>query len=191
MGKPPSAQDHQSGSLRLFLTQCLSYVLIAATASTILNFLHTAKVSKARKTIKLPYPHMLATTSNRSPDIKDSAQKSTAPSPLNTNTNDFGGLTRDEYIFNCAQRAHLNYGENLPTLLVSLLISGVAYPKAAAAMAGIWCVARFVYMVGYTKPEWGRNGNGRLRGGAMLWWPMQYGLVLMGGWVGVKMVLKM
>lgn len=166
-----------------------SYVLIAATATTILNFLHVAKVSKARQAIKLPYPHMLATPHNRSPETKDAANATTATSTLDGSNSEFGGLTRAEYVFNCAQRAHMNYGENLPTLLASLLISGIMYPKTSAVMAAGWVVARYVYMIGYTKPEWGKNGRGRLWGPALGWWPMQYGLVLLGGWTGLGMVM--
>lgn len=164
---------------------------MAATACSILNFLHASKVMAARKGIKLPYPHMLVTKENRSTDIDDSANNETSLLPLSINTDDFAGLTRDEFIFNCAQRAHMNYGENVPTLLVFLLISGLQYLKVAAGMAGVWCIARFVYMVGYTKPEWGRDGSGRQKRGSIMLLPMQDGLVLMGGWVSAKMVMGM
>ena len=130
MGESTLSQHRQSYSG--ILPNRTSYVLIAATDATILNFVHMARVGKARPAIKLPYPHMLATKENRSSDIKDAANS--AIDPLKDDTNHFGGLTRDEYVFNCAQRAHMNYGENMPTLLVSLLISGMQCPKVAAGM---------------------------------------------------------
>jgi hypothetical protein len=45
---------------------------------------------------------------------------------------------------------------------------------------------RYVYMVGYTKPSWGKNGAGRLKGG--LFWLAQFGLIGLSIATGVQLV---
>jgi len=93
----------------------------------------------------------------------------------------------EAYVFNCAQRAHANYGENHPTALASLLIAGLRWPLASAALGFTWSLGRYLYMVGYCKPELGPTGRGRYRGS--MYYVGQYGLVLMVIWMGVEMIL--
>ncbi|KAH8174276.1 MAPEG family protein [Sarocladium implicatum] len=52
--------------------------------------------------------------------------------------------------FDNAFRAHANYIENLPQFLVALFISGLKFPVASAAASGVWLVARYMYLQGYT-----------------------------------------
>ena len=67
-----------------------------------------------------------------------------------------------------------------------MLVSGLKYPITTAALGAAWIVNRYIFMVGYSKPEWGANGNGRLRGA--LCWLAQLGLFGLSVKVGVDMV---
>lgn len=67
---------------------------------------------------------------------------------------------RAKYVFNCAQRAHGNFIEHQPQFLISLLIAGLRYPVASAAMGLAWCVARIMYAVGYVNGK-KEEGKGR------------------------------
>ncbi len=42
--------------------------------------------------------------------------------------------------FNCAQRAHANMLENLPTFLFGLIYSGLYHPKVASSLGALWIV---------------------------------------------------
>lgn len=57
-----------------------------------------------------------------------------------------------------AQRAHANFTENHSSFLGALLISGLRYPVAAAAIGAVWSVARLLYALGYTS-EAGPQGR--------------------------------
>jgi len=89
------------------------------------------------------------------------------------------------YLFNCAQRAHANYTENYPSLLVSLLLAGLQYPLVASALGAVWCVARVVYTLGYVK-EGQMEGKGRIPG--LVWVVPQWGLGALSALVGLRMV---
>jgi len=85
------------------------------------------------------------------------------------------------YLFNCAQRAHGNYLENVPLVLPAMLVGGLKYPLATSALSVVWMVGRIVYAVGYTAK--GRNdGKGRLPGS--FFWLAQLALYGLTGWVG-------
>jgi glutathione S-transferase len=77
--------------------------------------------------------------------------------------------------FNCAQRAHQNFNENLPIAIAAMLVTGLKYPIAAGALGGFWSVNRVIYGWGYTRGLEG--GNGRYYG--VLWMVAHYVLVLM------------
>ncbi|XP_065194137.1 glutathione S-transferase 3, mitochondrial-like [Sycon ciliatum] len=51
--------------------------------------------------------------------------------------------------FNCVQRAHQNYLENLTFFLVSGLVAGVVHPIPATACNVIYLIGRIVYALGY------------------------------------------
>jgi len=70
-----------------------------------------------------------------------------------------------KYRFNCAQRAHQNYLEHLPTLLVTAAIGGLAFPVASAAFAALWLAGRIVYAHGYINSTLDQKGVGRYKGG--------------------------
>ncbi|EPS39821.1 hypothetical protein H072_6408 [Dactylellina haptotyla CBS 200.50] len=137
------------------------YVLITALASTFVNQWHGLKVGQARTKAGVPYPNTYATH-----------EEST--------------LGNDKYAFNCAQRTHMNFIENLPQFYVSLLISGLMFPKFAAVAGANWLFGRVLYHIGYvnrTKP----NGKGRFLGAPFIY-SSQLGLWGTAGYVCYKMV---
>ena len=67
-----------------------------------------------------------------------------------------------------------------------MLVSGLKYPVTTAALGAAWIVNRYIFMVGYSKPAWGANGNGRLRGA--LCWLAQFALFGLSVKVGVDMI---
>ena len=69
----------------------------------------------------------------------------------------------NNYLFNCAQRAHGNFLENLALFMPALLVAGVRYPVASAVLGQVWNLGRVVYAVGYTQRD-GTDGKGRLYG---------------------------
>ncbi|KFA73545.1 hypothetical protein S40288_07686 [Stachybotrys chartarum IBT 40288] len=61
---------------------------------------------------------------------------------------------------NAPQRAHANFTENQTSFLGALLIAGLQWPVASAALGGCWALSRLVYAIGYA-----RSGpEGRVRG---------------------------
>lgn len=91
------------------------------------------------------------------------------------------------YLFNCAQRAHGNYLENLPSVIPAMLIGGLRFP-VATAIAGLgWSVSRVVYAVGYTDKT-KSDGSGRLPGS--FFWLFQLAMYVMTGIVGYDLISK-
>jgi glutathione S-transferase len=134
-----------------------SYVLLAAATYGILNTVHASNTTRFRKAASIPYPLAYAPSSRTDPAA---------------------------YKFNCAQRAHANYIENSPSFLVALVLAGLRYPVAAGALGVGWCVARWMYMQGYSTGAEG--GKGRYKG---IWFYLcHFGLVGLCGWSGVQMV---
>jgi hypothetical protein len=64
------------------------------------------------------------------------------------------------YEFNNAQRVHYNLVENLTSIITLQLCAGAYFPRAAAALAVPWLVARHVWGVNYVTagPEGRYNG---------------------------------
>lgn len=86
---------------------------------------HGFRVGGFRKPAKIVYPQAFA----------DSTDMANATS---------GEQKKAMYLFNCAQRAHANFNENHPSVMVSLLLSGVVYPQASAALGAVWSLGRIV-----------------------------------------------
>lgn len=89
--------------------------------------------------------------------------------------------------FNAAQRAHQNYGENITAAVASLLISGLTWPVATAALGGVWSVGRIAYAIGYTRTA-ETGGKGRYYGMAGLL--THYVLLVMAGISAWKFAAK-
>lgn len=126
-------------SLTLELPAEYGYTITVAATSLLLHMYHMTLTSRARKASGIPYPNAYATAEQADKDPKAMA-------------------------FNCAQRAHANYTENITPFLGSLFISSLVFPRAGAALGGIWVLGRFWYAVGYT----GSKGpKGRVQGFVM------------------------
>ncbi|ERS99206.1 glutathione S-transferase [Sporothrix schenckii 1099-18] len=102
------------------------YVFGAATTIFFVNAYHSILTGSYRKAAKIPYPNCYASA--------ELAQKDNAA-----------------FQFNCAQRAHANFSENLPTFLGALFISGLRFPILSASAGVAWAIARVLYARGYVK----------------------------------------
>ncbi|KUI58877.1 Microsomal glutathione S-transferase 3 [Cytospora mali] len=111
------------------------YVLLAAASSTFVNMWHSSRVSKFRYASGVAYPNAYASA--------EEAKEGTLA-----------------YRFNCAQRAHSNFTENLTPFLASLLIAGLRFPLVSAGLGFGWFVGRIMYTVGYV----GSGPKGRVAG---------------------------
>lgn len=134
------------------------YVLLAASTSFIVAQIHGINTGKYRAAAKVGYPAAYAPSSR---------------------------TDKDAFLFNCAQRAHANYIENLPSFLGALLLAGIKFPITAAIMGLGWSVSRYMYMVGYCNGTEG--GKGRYNG--IAFYLFQAGLFGLTIWNGVTMVL--
>jgi len=110
------------------------YVLAVATSAFFVNSYHAILTGGARRKSGLKYPISYAT--------EEQAAKDPAAAT-----------------FNCAQRAHSNFTENLTPLVGEMLIAGLQFPVISASIGGAWVFARIMYARGYVK-----NGpQGRMR----------------------------
>ncbi|EGS17315.1 glutathione S-transferase-like protein [Thermochaetoides thermophila DSM 1495] len=114
------------------------YVLLAATSTFFVNTLHAILTVTARKAAGQKYPIAYA-------------------------SNEVAEKDRKAYLFNCAQRAHANFTENLTPFLGALLIGGLKYPDAAAGLGATWSLCRAAYAIGYSK----KGPEGRVIGGTI------------------------
>ncbi|OCL05958.1 membrane-associated proteins in eicosanoid and glutathione metabolism [Glonium stellatum] len=146
------------------------YVVLTAVSTFVLASWHGIRVGGYRKAAKVPYPYEYASyeqIQTASPD-KQKAM----------------------YLFNCAQRAHQNYNENLTSALGALLIAGLGYPRAAAITGAVWAVNRVVYAIGYTKAEEkGAQSGGKGRYYGLLWNIAHVVLIGMAGKTGYDLVM--
>ncbi|KAF9296857.1 Microsomal glutathione S-transferase 3 [Linnemannia elongata] len=101
------------------------FVVAVAIASCLLVFFFGAKVTSYRKIAQVPLPFLYADANECKEDHK-------------------------KLIFNCYQRIHQNTLEGFTTYLVMLLLAGLEYPIASAALGGVWCVGRYLYYYGYS-----------------------------------------
>ncbi|KAL1967868.1 hypothetical protein VTN77DRAFT_2557 [Rasamsonia byssochlamydoides] len=113
-------------------------IAVALGAIPVLGFLHGSIVTSLRKEAKVPYPHSYASIEQ----CKENAKAEQ---------------------FNCAQRAHANYLENMPQTMLFTLVAGLKWPNAAAALGAGWVITRALFLYGYVysgKPQ----GKGRYLG---------------------------
>ncbi|KAF8993417.1 hypothetical protein BDQ17DRAFT_1401638 [Cyathus striatus] len=85
-------------------------------------------VSKYRKRAGIKYPQMYA-------EVADTK------------------ASKDALIFNCAQRAHQNTLENIPSIYVTTIIAGLRYPLYAALTCAAFTVSRIIYTRGYVSGD--------------------------------------
>ena len=124
-----------SNSLTAFRS---SYVLLAAASTSLLNHWLGMFVGEYRRAAKVPYPNAYASANE-------------------------AATSQEKHLFNCAQRAHANFLEAQPSVVTTLLISGLRYPVLSAALGASWVLFRIIYTIGYTRPGI-EGGRGRYRG---------------------------
>lgn len=77
------------------------------------------------------------------------------------------------YRFNCMQRAHGQFLENMPQTIGCMLVAGLEFPRLTVALGLGWVIMRLAYFTGYVYSS-KVAGNGRLYG--MPFWFMQGGI---------------
>ncbi|KAF9920261.1 hypothetical protein FBU30_009927 [Linnemannia zychae] len=100
-------------------------VIIIAVLSCMLVFFFGTKVTSYRQIAQVPLPFLYADANECKEDHK-------------------------KLIFNCYQRIHQNTLEGFSTYLTVLLLGGVQYPIAGAALGGVWILGRCFYYYGYS-----------------------------------------
>ncbi|KAK4147106.1 uncharacterized protein C8A04DRAFT_9259 [Dichotomopilus funicola] len=123
--------------MSIVLPNDYGYVLLAATSTFVVNIVHGFLTSSSRKAAGIKYPNSYASAEQAEKDPR-------------------------AFTFNCAQRAHNNFTENLTPFLGALLIAGLKYPTLAASLGGAWSVSRVLFAIGYTS----KGPSGRIVGSA-------------------------
>ncbi|EER24084.1 hypothetical protein D8B26_002263 [Coccidioides posadasii str. Silveira] len=95
------------------------------------------------------------------------------------------------YKFNCAQRAHANYLENMSQTMVSILVAGIKHPRLATLLGTTWVALRVLFLAGYVYSG-KEKGNGRIIG--VPFWFVQgalWGISFLGmGFPGYDLILR-
>ncbi len=94
--------------------------------------------------------------------------------------------TKEEYLFNCAQRAHAQFLEHYDIFLTTLLAAGLQYPVASSVMGVGWLISRVVYAVGYTRKDKDK-GQGRALG--LTYMLFELGMIALTGKVGWNVLM--
>ncbi|KAG7095490.1 hypothetical protein E1B28_006229 [Marasmius oreades] len=98
----------------------------ASLLSTVVLLVYQVGVAaRARKAAKVPYPQVYA----------DKAQEE---------------ASLEAKQFNCAQRAHQNTLEWLPSVYLTSVLTAIKYPKLAAVILAGWSVTRVIYTKAYS-----------------------------------------
>lgn len=63
------------------------------------------------------------------------------------------GSNAEAEAFNCVQRGHQNFLENLPIFLGLQLLLASIFPRTAAGLIVLWAVGRVVYFLGYAQGD--------------------------------------
>jgi len=148
-------------TVTISVPQEYGYVLTTLLLTGVLGFYQGNVVGLARRAAAIPYPNAYATHAE--------AQESLLA-----------------YRFNCAQRAHANYLENVTQTVVAAAIAGVQYPLITTGLMGAWLLGRLVYLKGYIAGSKEDKGKGRYKG---IWYMLaQFGLVGVAGWSVIQML---
>ncbi|KAK2072535.1 hypothetical protein P8C59_006883 [Phyllachora maydis] len=136
------------------------YVLLAVSSTYFVNFYHSLLTATARKGAGVQYPNAYASDELAAKDPK-------------------------AFKFNCAQRAHGQFLEQLTPTVAVLLISGLRFPLASAGMGLGWTLSRILYARGYIN-----NGPKGRELGAITSYLMSIGLALTSVYTGAMLVLE-
>ncbi|KAK3684936.1 hypothetical protein B0T22DRAFT_203344 [Podospora appendiculata] len=146
--------------MAITLPQEYGYVLLAVASTFFVNTFHAGLTSKYRKASGIKYPVAYASNEVAEKDPK-------------------------AFAFNCAQRAHANFTENLTPAIGATLIAGLRYPVAAAALGVAWSVSRVVYAIGYAASGPKGRSTGSLFGALV-----DFSLKLTATYAAVKFILE-
>lgn len=125
----------------------------------------SAQVGGLRRAAKVPYPISFVST--------DKAMKDPA-----------------YYAFNCGQRAQTNITENYGPFVISLLVSGLMFPKTAAVMGAANIISRIMYFSGYVRSPAGVGDGGRGRRVGLWGFVPHLGLQALALWTSGSMILN-
>ncbi len=92
---------------------------------------------------------------------------------------------RNWYLFNLAQRTHLNFVEQIGVVVPMLLAGGVYYPKLAACLGWTYFFGRLLYRLTYKS----KGARGR-RAGSYVFIPTILGLAALTFMTGYKMITQ-
>jgi glutathione S-transferase len=102
------------------------------------NIVFGVSVGQARKKYKVFYPAMYA------------YKGQVYPESLNDKKEDLKPISEeDAFKYNCIQRGHQNYLENLPTFFALLFVGAFTFPLYAGVCGLIWWFGKFFYFYGY------------------------------------------
>ncbi|KAG7093121.1 hypothetical protein E1B28_009406 [Marasmius oreades] len=113
-----------STAVQIQLPEGLPLVGVSLLSTVILLIYQTILAGRARKAAQIPFPQPLAEKAQEEASFE--AKK-----------------------FNCAQRAHANTLEWLPSVYLTTLLSAIKYPELAAGLLAGWTFTRVLYTRGY------------------------------------------
>ena len=138
------------------IPQTYGRVLLTASAALILSSVHSFSIGlyfRPRSQILLP--QLYATPEQAAADPK-------------------------AYIYNCAQRAHANYVDNLFPAVGAMLLGGLRNPGVVTWLGVGWIGTRLVYLYNYTTPgNYNKSRNGEVMHGR----PPMGRITALGFWV--------
>jgi len=88
-------------------------------------------------------------------------------------------------VFNCAQRAHMQTLETMPSIMFLTLFVGLKYPLLASISGAVWTFSRILFTNGYTTGVPSKRGFG-----ARLGYVPSIALLGGGTWSAVDMILS-
>jgi len=97
------------------------YCVLVLALSWMVNVWQTVQVGQARDKYGVKYPRLYA------PEGEKGAME-----------------------YNCIQRAHQNFIETWSPVCMLVMVNGLFSPLSSAALGGIWCIGRFLYVYGYS-----------------------------------------
>ena len=134
---------------------------LVAFALTALHLWMGGLVGAARRKHRIPYPTLYAvpgTLRDYSPDREKLAAASASSSTASLAESGGGADSlsnviseADAFAFNCIQRGHMNTLENMPSVVMLLLVTWPCFPLPSAICGFIWIAGRVLYMIGYSK----------------------------------------
>ncbi|KAI9659395.1 MAG: hypothetical protein M1821_001653 [Bathelium mastoideum] len=155
-------------ALNITLPKEYGFVLLSAATTTLLGSWLAFRIPPFRTAARIKLPQHYA----------EQSQLDSASDPAHKQA---------LYLYNCAQRAHGNFVEHQPSVVVAMLIAGLRFPLVSAGLGAAWSASRVLYSVGYTDAKQ-TGGKGRYRG--IVFIPLQSVLFLMAMWVGGEFALR-